>query len=59
MFNTKLRYAWNQKDWYRNIANIVINYRHKSEGNVMYTVHMDNKCRIDRMCCDSKIWRWK
>ena len=43
-------YYCRQKDWWRNMDNIVINYRHCSEENSMYLVHMSlPKERIDRM----------
>ena len=36
--------------------NIVINYRHMGEENSMYLVHMNGKCRIDRLGGISKVW---
>ena len=39
------------KSWWRNMNNIVINYRHRSEEGSMYLVHMSTpKERIDRLC---------
>lgn len=44
-------YYCRQKDWWRNMDNIVINYRHCSEKNSMQFVHMTlPKMRIDRIC---------
>ena len=43
-------YYCRQKDWWRNMDNIVINYRHCSEENSMQFAHMTlPKQRIDRM----------
>ena len=56
--DVKLRYAWNQKHWMWNMNNICINYRHMGEDNHMYLVHMNQKCRIDRLGGVSKVWRW-
>ena len=45
-----INYYWRQKDWWRNMDNVVINYRHMGEENSMYLVHMSTpKQRIDRM----------
>lgn len=53
-------YKCKQKDWWRNMDNIVINYRHCGEENSMYLIHMSlPKIQIDRICPDSKIWIWK
>jgi len=42
-------YYCRQKDWWRNMDNIVINYHHMGEENSMYLVHMlTPKQRIDR-----------
>ena len=44
-------YYCRQKDWWRNMDNIVINYRHMGEC-VLRFVHMTTpKQRIDRMGC--------
>lgn len=46
-----INYYCKQKSWWRNMDNIVINYRHMGEENSMYLVHMVTpKQRIDRMC---------
>ena len=43
-------YYCKQKDWWRNMENVVMNYRHCSEENSMYLCHMSlPKQRIDRM----------
>ena len=54
-----IEYRCKQKDWWRNMDNIVINYRHCSEENSMYLVHMNDKCRIDRVGVGSKIWIYR
>lgn len=59
MAEKRIRYCCNVKDWFRNMDNIVINYRHMGEANHMYTIHMLGKCRIDRVGVDSKIWRYR
>ena len=42
-------YYCRQKDWWRNMDNIVINYRHMSEA-ILDMIHMSTpKQRIDRM----------
>ena len=56
----KLRYAWNQKSWFTNLNNVIINYLHKSETQDIYLIHMSRpKCRINRTCCHSRVWRWR
>ena len=46
----KIRYSSKQKDWFRDMDNIVVNYRHRREANDMYLVHMScPKCQIDRL----------
>ena len=54
-----IKYNSKQKDWWRNMDNIVINYRHMGEENSMYLVHMSlPKQRIDRLGGISKIMRF-
>lgn len=48
-------YYCRQKDWWRNMDNIVINYRHMGECDLRF-VHIGDKCRIDRLGGISKIW---
>ena len=56
----KIRHSCKQKDWFRNMDNIVVNYRHRGEANDMYLVHMScPKCQIDRIGFYPKNWRWK
>ena len=44
-----IRYYYKQKDWWRNLDNIVINYRHMGECNLRF-IHMTTpKQQIDRM----------
>ena len=49
--------TYTQKDWFRNMDNIVVNYRHRGEENHMYLIHMLGKCRIDRLGGVSKVYR--
>ena len=55
----KCNYWAKQKSWWRNMDNIIIDYLHKSETNDFYLIHMYKKCRIDRTCCYSRMFRWK
>ena len=52
----KLRKGVNYKSWWWNINNIIRNYRHKSEEYDMYTIHMNDRCRLDRICPYPKVW---
>ena len=54
-----INYIVKQKCWYQNLLDIVINYKHRSEENDMYLIHMNDKCSIDRMGYYPSIWRWK
>ena len=51
-----INYYCRQKDWWRNMDNVVINYRHCGEKNSMYLCHMVERCRIDRLGGISKVW---
>ena len=43
-------YFCRQKEWWCNMNNVVINYHHMGEANMMYLIHMFTpKQRIDRM----------
>ena len=59
MTNRLINYLSRQKSWYCNLLRIVINYLHCSEANYMYTIHMNHKCRLDRIGVDPIVWRWK
>lgn len=37
------------KRWWLNIDNKTLNYLHIGEDNNMRWIHMDNKCRLDRV----------
>lgn len=50
-------YRCRQKGWWRNMDNIIINYKHCSEENDMYLIHMNHKCRLDRVGFCPSIWR--
>ena len=53
-----INYSVKQKDWWRNMDNIIINYRHRGEENDMYLIHMNKRCRIDRLGGISKVMRY-
>ena len=44
----KRLYILHQKAWWRNMNNIIINYRHKGEETDIRFINMNKKCRIDR-----------
>lgn len=51
-------YIIKQKSWYLNLLK-GSTYLHKSEANEMYTIHMIDKCELDRIGYCPSIWRWK
>lgn len=57
MINSNPHYGL-QKTWYFNMNNIVVNYLHMGEDNDMYLIHMNKKCRIDRLGGVSRVWRF-
>ena len=42
-------YTFKTKRWWRNMDNRILNYLHMGEDNDMYLIHMNQKCRIDRV----------
>lgn len=54
-----INYITKQKSWYHNLLGIVSDYKHRSEENDMYLIHMNDRCRLDRVGCYSSIWRWR
>ena len=54
-----LKYMWKQKEWYSNMRKIIINYRHMGEANSNKFLHMENKCRLDRVVCYNRVWRFR
>ena len=38
-----------QKPWYCNMNDIVLNYLHCSEDNLVRWIHMNHRCRLDRL----------
>lgn len=54
-----LKYMWKQKEWYYDMLRIIINYEHMSKANSDKFLHMNNKGRIDRVCCYSGVWRFR
>ena len=56
----RVRYFIVQKDWYRNMNNLVRNYWHRGEENDLYLCHMSlPKMDIDRLGYYPRCWRWK
>ena len=45
----KLHQGYCNKFWWRNMNNIIINYRHKGEETHIRFIHMNKKCRIDKV----------
>lgn len=54
-----IRHSLNRKDWWWNMNNVIINYRHRGQENDLYLIHMNKKGRVDRLGCYSKIFRWR
>lgn len=54
-----LKYMFNQKEWYSNMRGIIVNYEHMSEANSDKFLHMENKCRLDRVVCYNRVWRFR
>ena len=51
-------YYWGwQKSWWRNMDNVVINYKHCGEDFNMKFGHMFHKCRLDRIGGYYRCWR--
>lgn len=48
-------YTFKTKNWWRNMDNRILNYRHMGEDNNMRWIHMNQKCRIDRVAPYPKI----
>lgn len=53
------KYMWKQKQWFYNMQDFIISYEHMSEANYDRFLHMTDKQRIDRVCCDSRVWRFR
>ena len=51
--------TWKQKSWMRNMTKIFMGYQHKSESVDMRFIHMNEKCRIDRIGVYPRVWRFK
>ena len=52
-------HMFNQKNWFSGMRKIIINYHHMSEANSDKFLHMKNKCRLDRVVCYSRVWRFR
>lgn len=50
--------SYNYKDWWRNMDNRTLNYRHIGEEFHMMTIHMNKKCSIDRIGIYPCIEKW-
>lgn len=48
-----------QKPWYYNMDNVIRNFRHMSEYNVIGLIHMNKKTRIDRISPYCRCFRWR
>lgn len=55
----RIRYFYTGKSWFRNMNNVIINYRHKGEANDLYLIHMNHRCELDRVACCPSVWRWR
>ena len=51
----KFHQTWNTKRWWKNMNNHVLNYLHIGEDNYMRWIHMNQKCRIDRVAPYPKV----
>lgn len=49
MIKEKKYYKCYQKAWWRDMDNIIINFRHIGAATHMRFIHMNNKCRLDRV----------
>ena len=47
------------KSWYRNMDNQCINFLHIGESNHLRFIHMNQKCRLDRVGVYPRVLRWK
>lgn len=56
---TKLHKSSEVKRWWWNMNNIIINYHHIGEDNDMRFIHMNGKCRLDRIGMYSSVFRWR
>lgn len=50
--------TWNVKRWWQNMDNRILNYLHIGEDNHMRFIHMNEKCRLDRVGVYPRCWRW-
>ena len=58
MNKNKRLYILHQKAWWRNMNNIIVNYLHKGEETHTRFIHMNEKCRIDRMGIYPYLGKW-
>ena len=54
----KRLYILHQKAWWRNMNNIVRDYRHKGEETDIRFIKMNKKCRIDRIGIYPYLGKW-
>ena len=45
----EFHYSFKTKRWWRNMDNRILNYLHMGEDNDMHIIHMNQKCRLDRI----------
>lgn len=57
-FNKMIHQTWNAKRWWRNMDNRILNYLHMGEDNNMRWIHMNQKCRIDRVGVYPYLGKW-
>lgn len=50
--------TWNTKRWFRNMDDRILNYLHIGEEFNMRTIHMNQKCRIDRVGQYPKVFKY-
>lgn len=54
----KLHQTYKNKSWWRNMDNKTLNYWHIGEEFHMRTIHMNHKCRVDRMGIYPYLAKW-
>lgn len=50
--------TWNVKRWWQNMDNRILNYLHIGEDNEMRFIHMNQKCRFDRVGVYPYLGKW-
>lgn len=52
----EFHYTFKTKRWWRNMDNRILNYLHMGEDNNMRFIHMNHRCRLDRVAPCPCIW---